>query len=45
MEFQLVITQVLERIPNFNIDAARSKRFDDASLANCFREMPATTGL
>jgi cytochrome P450 len=45
MEFELVVTQVLRRMPEFRIDVARSKRFEDASLAYCFREMPATTSL
>jgi cytochrome P450 len=45
MEIELVLRQVLERMPDFVIDVTRSKRFENASLAYCFRDMPATTGL
>lgn len=45
LEFQLVMEQVLARIPDYTIDVAASRRIEDASLAYCWRSMPASTGL
>jgi cytochrome P450 len=45
LEFELVLSQVLTRMPNFKVDAERAERFDDASLVYGWRTMPATTGL
>jgi cytochrome P450 len=45
LEFKLTVEQVLTRMPDFTIDVENSERLQDASLAYCFRTMPATTGL
>jgi cytochrome P450 len=45
LEFRLVLEQVLERIPDYSIDAVASQRVEDSSLAYIFRTMPAKTGL
>lgn len=45
LQFNVLLSQVLTRMPDFTIDLERSERFDDASTMWGWRTMPATTNL
>lgn len=44
-EFQILLEQILDRIPDYSIDVERCRRVEDSSLAYIFRTMPGNTGL
>ncbi len=42
MEFRVVMQTVLTRMPDFTVDATRSKRYESIGIVNGFASMPAT---
>lgn len=45
LQFSVLISQVLTRMPDFTVDLARAERFDDAATMWGYRTMPASTNL
>jgi len=45
IQFQVLLEQVLTRMPDFTVDLERAVRFDDAATMWGYRSMPATTNL
>lgn len=45
LQFSVLISQVLTRMPDFTVDLERAERFDDAATMWGYRTMPASTNL
>jgi cytochrome P450 len=45
MEFQILLKEILTRMPDYTIDLERAERFEDAATMWGFRTLPANTNL
>jgi cytochrome P450 len=45
VQFQVLVTEILRRIPDYTVDLDRVQRYDDAATMCGFKSMPACTNL